>query len=146
VDSLERHVLFALQPHPGCGARRARDRVSSQRWLPPLLWAAFILILTSIPGSHLPVPPLRNLDKIVHLSIYAVLGWLSVRAWSNGSRVPAAAIAVVILISCFGALDEWHQQFIPLRSTDLLDWAADTMGAAIGAILATTIQRWRVSA
>lgn len=120
--------------------------MSSQRWLPPLLWAAIILILTSIPGSQLPVLPSRNIDKIVHLSIYGVLGWLTVRAWSNGSRTWAAAIAVIALISCFGALDEWHQQYIPLRSTDLLDWTADTMGAMIGAILATTIERRRVGA
>ena len=120
--------------------------MSPQRWLPPLLWAAFILILTSIPGSHLPVLPLRNIDKFVHLSIYGVLGWLTARAWSNGSRIPATALAVVVLLSCFGALDEWHQQFIPLRSTDLLDWSADTIGATIGVVLATAIGRRRVSA
>lgn len=146
MDSSERHVFFALPPPPGYGARRARCRVSSQRWLPPLLWAAFILILTSIPGSHLPVLPLRNIDKIVHLSIYGMLGWLTARAWSNGSRVSAAAVVVVALISCFGALDEWHQQFVPLRSTDLLDWTADTLGATIGVMLATTIGRRQVSA
>jgi VanZ family protein len=120
--------------------------VSSQRWLPPLLWAAFILILTSIPGSHLPVPPSRNFDKVVHLAIYCVLGWLTARAWSNGSRVMVVALAVVILISCFGALDEWHQQFIPQRSMDLLDWTADTAGATIGALLAIATSRKRVSA
>ncbi|HMA03505.1 MAG TPA: VanZ family protein [Gemmatimonadaceae bacterium] len=120
--------------------------MSSRRWLPPLLWAAFILILTSVPGSHLQVLPLRSIDKIVHLSIYGVLGWLTARAWSNGSRMPATALAVVALLSCFGALDEWHQQFIPLRSTDLLDWSADTLGAAIGAVLATAMERPRVSA
>ena len=120
--------------------------MSSQRWLPPLLWAAFILILTSIPGSHLPVLPSRNFDKVVHLAIYGVLGWLTARAWSSRSRVTAAALAVVLLISCFGALDEWHQQFIPQRSMDLLDWTADTAGAAIGVLLAVASNRKRVSA
>ncbi|MEP7066072.1 MAG: VanZ family protein [Gemmatimonadota bacterium] len=110
--------------------------MSSQRWLPPLLWAALIVILTSIPGSRLPIPPFRNFDKVVHLTIYGVLGWLAACAWAEGSRLPAAAIAVIALISCFGALDEWHQQFIPLRSTDLLDWAADTTGATIGVTVA----------
>ena len=120
--------------------------MSSQRWLPPLLWAAFILILTSIPGSHLPVPPSRNFDKIVHLAIYGVLGWLTARAWPSGSRVTAAALVVVLLISCFGALDEWHQQFIPQRSMDLLDWTADTAGATIGVLLAVATSRKRVTA
>jgi VanZ family protein len=120
--------------------------VSSQRWLPPFLWAAFILILTSIPGSHLPALPSRNFDKIVHLAIYGVLGWLTVRAWSSGSRGVAAGLAILVLISCFGALDEWHQQFIPQRSMDILDWTADTAGATIGVLLAIMSGRRRVGA
>lgn len=120
--------------------------MSSHRWLPPLLWAACILILTSIPGSHIPVLPFRYFDKIVHLAIYGVLGWLTARAWTNGSRVSAAALAAIALVSCFGAFDEWHQQFIPQRSMELLDWAADTTGAAIGAFLAIAGEHRRVSA
>ena len=110
--------------------------MSSRRWLPPTLWAALILILTSIPGSHIPVPPFRNLDKIVHLTIYGVLGWLTARAWMNGSRITAVAVLALVAISLFGAMDEWHQQFIPQRSMDLLDWAADTTGATAGILLA----------
>ena len=141
-----RRKFGAPCPQPGCRARPALDSVSSHRWLPPLLWAAFILILTSIPGSHIPVPPFRYFDKVVHLAIYGVLGWLTARSWANGSRLAATALVALALVSCFGALDEWHQQFIPLRSMDLLDWAADTTGAAIGAILAMSSERSRVSA
>ena len=103
--------------------------MSSRRWLPPTLWAAFILILTSIPGSHIPVLPFRNFDKVVHLTIYGVLGWLTARAWLSGPRATAVALLAILAISFFGAMDEWHQQFIPQRSMDLLDWAADTTGA-----------------
>lgn len=120
--------------------------VSSRRWLPPTLWAALILILTSIPGSHIPVLPFRNFDKVVHLTIYGVLGWLTARAWLNGSRATALAFLAIAAISFFGAMDEWHQQFIPQRSMDFLDWAADTTGATIGTILALTTTRRGVSA
>ncbi|HEV7705912.1 MAG TPA: VanZ family protein [Gemmatimonadaceae bacterium] len=119
--------------------------MSSRRWLPPLLWAAFILILTSIPGSRLPDVPFRYFDKIVHLGIYGVFGWLTARAWANGSRLSAAALIAILLVSCFGALDEWHQQFIPQRSMELLDWAADTTGAAIGAFFAMSGEHRRVN-
>ncbi|MBK5189185.1 MAG: VanZ family protein [Gemmatimonadaceae bacterium] len=102
--------------------------------------------MTSIPGSHIPVLPFRNFDKIVHLTIYGVLGWMTARAWANGSRVTAAALVVVALVSCVGAIDEWHQQFIPQRSMDLLDWAADTTGAAFGVIVALASDRSRVRA
>jgi VanZ family protein len=120
--------------------------VTSPRWLPPLLWAALILILTSIPGSLIPASPFRNFDKIVHLAIYGVLGWLTVRAWANGSRASASALVVLAVVSCFGAIDEWHQQYIPQRSMDLLDWAADTTGAAVGIVLALVNASRRVSA
>ena len=30
----------------------------------------------------------------------------------------------------YGATDEWHQSFVPGRSTELADWIADTAGAA----------------
>lgn len=106
--------------------------------MPPLLWAALILILTSIPGSHIPSPPFRYFDKIVHLAIYGVLGWLTARASANGARGASSALIAIAAVSCFGAVDEWHQKFIPQRSMELLDWAADTTGAAIGVVLAMT--------
>jgi VanZ family protein len=120
--------------------------VSSRRWLPPTLWAALILILTSIPGSHIPELPFRNFDKVVHLTIYGILGWLTARAWLNGSRATSMVLLALLCISVFGALDEWHQQFIPQRSMDLLDWAADITGATAGIVLALTLGRRRASA
>ncbi len=120
--------------------------MNAPRWLPPFAWAALILILTSIPGSRIPAMPFSNFDKVVHLTIYGVLGWLSARAWVGGSRATAATLFVIALVSCFGALDEWHQQYIPQRSMDFLDWAADTTGAAIGVVLGLAGSRRRVRA
>ena len=146
MDAGERRGFGALRPLPRCDAREAFGEVSSPRWLPPLMWAALILILTSIPGSHIPASPFRNFDKIVHLTIYGVLGWLTVRAWADGSRVTAATLVAVALASCFGAFDEWHEQYIPQRSMDILDWAADTTGALMGVIAALASDRVQVDA
>jgi hypothetical protein len=146
VDAGERRGFGALRPLRRCDTREAFGEVSSPRWLPPLLWAALILILTSIPGSLIPASPFRNFDKIVHLTIYGVLGWLTVRAWADGSRTTAPTLVAIALVSCFGAFDEWHQEFIPQRSMDILDWAADTTGALMGAIAALTSDRGQVDA
>ena len=46
-----------------------------------------------------------------------------------------AAVAVVwaaIFAALLGAVDEFHQQWIPGRSMDLLDWAADFAGGTAG--------------
>lgn len=107
--------------------------MSARRWVPPVLWAAFILLLTSLPGADLPHIGLREIDKLVHFLMYGTFAWLSTR--SLGRQRPAARIAILVVlgVSLFGAVDEWHQQFIPGRSMELLDWMADTLGALTGA-------------
>ena len=105
------------------------------RWRPPLVWAAVILVLTSIPNPSTPIDAVGGIDKVVHLLLYAVLGALATRAaWSpaHGWRSAAIVLGVVLV---FAALDEWHQGFIPGRSSDPLDWVADAIGALSGTLL-----------
>jgi VanZ family protein len=50
--------------------------------------------------------------------------------------------AVIVFIALVGALDEFHQSFIPGRSgNDLPDWLADVMGGTIGALTFKAIHR-----
>jgi hypothetical protein len=42
-------------------------------------------------------------------------------------------VCAVILASAYGAIDEFHQSFVPGRSPSVLDWATDTAGALAGA-------------
>jgi len=110
-------------------------------WLPPIAWAAFILVLTSIPGAHIPRVPIQGIDKVVHLFCYGVLAFLTYPPLAQASGAVRAAILVMLAIAIFGALDEWHQQFIPGRTMDLYDWFADTLGAFLGLIAAIVIPR-----
>ena len=41
----------------------------------------------------------------------------------------------MLAIAAFGAVDEWHQQFIPRRSMSLHDWFADSAGALLGTMM-----------
>ena len=107
-----------------------------RRWLPPALWAALILVLTSIPA--LPGPAgIPHLDKVVHVLLYAGQGWLVTRALRT-RRFGALALAFVC-IAVFGLLDEWHQQFVS-RDPDLLDWFADMIGASLGIAAASRVR------
>src|SRR5436853_6448862 len=45
--------------------------LSVRRWLPPLLWAGVILVITSLPGSAVP-SALAPYDKVVHFGMYGV--------------------------------------------------------------------------
>jgi VanZ family protein len=56
----------------------------------------------------------------------------------------AAAIAAVIA-AAYGATDEWHQSLVPGRTADRFDWAADAIGAILGAAGAVLALRGRTA-
>src|SRR5438552_6295867 len=94
-----------------------------RRWLPPLLWAGVILVATSLPGRWIPSTawPFDNvvhLDKVVHFSMYGVFATLLAREAVLVLGGWQSLIITVGLVSAFGAADEWHQQFIPGRTTE----------------------------
>ena len=123
-------------------AQYAGDRLTARRWLPPLLWAGVIVLATSMPSEVVP-RQVSTFDKAAHFTMYAVLGWLLTRhATLPAGRWVAPALAVIVA-SGFGAIDEWHQQYIPGRSTEYADWQADTLGAASGALAFAIFSSWR---
>lgn len=103
------------------------------RWTPPVVWLALILIGTSWPGISLG-PDGLGLDKAAHFVAYTGLSALVLRATRTPLRSSTVA-GVVLGIAVVGALDEWHQDFIPNRSMSAADWVADTSGATLGALL-----------
>ena len=104
-----------------------------RRWGPVILWAAIILVSTSIPGPALPAGPTGS-DKAGHFVMYAVLGALAIRAGLAEGRRPTPTLALTLAaIALFAAVDEWHQGFVPDRMPEVADWVADVAGATVGA-------------
>lgn len=120
--------------------------MSRLRWGPPIIWAAVILTLTSLPASEFaPVGAFAfpGADKLVHFAMYGVLGALVARATGpTPSRKTLGA--VLVGVAAFAAADEWHQTFVPGRSPDVLDFAADLTGATAGYAALTYMLRRRV--
>ena len=96
------------------------------RWLPVLVWAGVIFAFSSIPSlsSGLGGWDLV-LRKLAHMTEYAILAVLLVRA--IGSYTGAFALAVA-----YAATDEVHQLFVRGRHGAPLDVAIDAVGALIG--------------
>jgi VanZ family protein len=112
-------------------------------WMPPLVYMAAIYQLST---QSTPFPQVTAIvwDKALHAIEYAGLAFLLGRAFTGEGFGRVASIALAALLACaYGATDEWHQLFTPGRDSDLFDWAADTLGAGVGAvvhrILATAI-------
>lgn len=109
-------------------------------WLPPLAVALGIFWLSSrsqYPGGIQLPPPF---DKGVHALVFGLLAWLLDRALLRQlPRWPLYRrhLAVFVLVSLYGASDEWHQRFTPGRSCEFGDWLADSMGAALGIVWAS---------
>ena len=103
-------------------------------WLPVLVWAAVIFAFSAIPSlsSGLGGWDLA-LRKLAHLTEYAILGALLLRA----TRRAWVALGLAAL---YATSDEVHQHFVAGRHGAPLDVAIDTVGALAG------ILAWRVLA
>ena len=79
--------------------------------------------------------PYSNLDKIVHLIEYSILGFLASNAFSkNGSKENKdKTLFLSILFSFFyGLSDEVHQLTVPGRTFSLMDLLFDLLGGSLG--------------
>ena len=109
--------------------------------LVPLCWTLFIIILLCLPGSAIPgagIFSLNNLDKIVHFILFGgnvVLWALPLQQAPVQGRPLKAIWRITLLTIILGVALEYVQlYFIPNRSFDIKDIAADTAGAAVAFI------------
>lgn len=93
----------------------------------------FISILFFLPGSVLPKEDWLSqiyFDKWVHVGFFVALLLLWLWALKPAKK---GALKIVVLAVFYGIAVEFIQDwFIPNRSFDLGDWAADTTGSLIG--------------
>lgn len=92
-----------------------------------VLEMSFIFLMSSRPGSEVGLTP--PWDKLAHGLAYLVMGWL----WQKAT---GRILLSWLICAMYGLTDEWHQSMVPGRLTDLGDWLADALGAALGVGLA----------
>jgi len=134
-----------------------RARRFVRYWMPAIVWMAVIFLgstdmLSAAHTSRFLVPFLRWLDpqislaalnaiqfgirKLAHLTEYAILAALLWRALRGGTRwqVKISILFFGTWIACaiFAASDEFHQSFVPSRTSSPIDVMIDVTGALIG--------------
>ncbi len=103
-------------------------------WAPVIVYLAVIFAGSSV--SKLPDIPGGLSDKTAHAGEYAVLGFLLARALAGPGWLAIRwvhGICAVVLATLYGVSDECHQLFVPGRQFDVIDMAADAIGASAGA-------------
>lgn len=99
------------------------------------LWAVAVLFFSLAPATwFLGVTPesswslLAAVGHVVEFGLFAVLLCWWGPSWTRGR---GGIFLVALAALAFGLLVELLQVFIPYRSFDLRDWAADAAGIAI---------------
>src|ERR1700731_2630442 len=126
-------------------------------WMPSIIWMALIFIgstdiLSAEHTSRFLVPFLRWIDpqislatlnaiqfgirKLGHLTEYAILAMLLWRALRSGTgwQMKMSILFLIAALACaiFAASDEFHQSFVPSRTSSPVDVMIDICGALVG--------------
>lgn len=112
-------------------------------WVRRAAWpvAVAVLIFCASSRSQVASPGFTKVDdKFAHFGAYGLLGTLVCRVRGAGWRSAGVSL---LLVSAYGASDEWHQSFVPGRMSDSADWVADTLGAALAIGLYSQWSRYR---
>lgn len=123
-------------------------------WLPALLWAALILILSSDIGSSSNTGALMRqllrflpedqyvvthavVRKLAHLVGYGILGALNVRALRGGRTGWRLrwALTAVAMAAGIAIVDEYHQTLLSSRTGSGWDVLIDVAGASLAQFL-----------
>jgi len=103
---------------------------------PVLAYAGLIFLLSSISKFPDILPSFFGFDKLAHFSEYFFFGCVICR-WllaEKGRFAKPHFFALTIVIgTCYGLSDEWHQSFVPRRDATLWDVLFDTLGVATAA-------------
>ncbi|MGY0196943.1 VanZ family protein [Leptothrix sp. BB-4] len=101
----------------------------------------------------LPSPASSRFDLWSNFLAYQPLGFLLAMGWLRGGRLALRSVLQALLVgSLLSLLMEWAQTLLPVRVPSRIDWALNSAGTLVGALLAATAhdlgllrawQRWR---
>jgi VanZ family protein len=124
--------------------RRPTVRRAVWWWAPVVVYAAGIFIASSI--SQPPSLPEIVSDKSVHGGLYAGFALVILRALARRwDRVTfLTGLGTIVLVVLYGVSDEFHQSFVPGRTSDIADVVADGVGAAVAVGIAWLFAKFGV--
>lgn len=114
--------------------------------LPVLIWMALIFTASSISQLSVPNVGISWTDKIAHFFEFGIFTYLLLRslmAFQSGTMRYKVLLLALFFGVLWGALDEFHQRYVPGRSSTFGDLAADSCGVIMALTIFSWIQRGR---
>ncbi|HSX39866.1 MAG TPA: VanZ family protein [Candidatus Saccharimonadales bacterium] len=105
------------------------------KWAPSIILCGFIFYWSSVPGAEINSLQLgdETLHRVVHYSLFFLLCLFF--------YIPTKSFKKAVLLTiAYAFSDEFHQRYVPRRSSSLEDIYVDTFGALSAAILWSTFQ------
>ena len=103
-------------------------------WLAAILYMALIFYLSSRPSPEIARSlPIFFKLKLIHMIEFGFLSFLfffAVRGSGPFKLLECVSFAIVATL-LYGAIDEFHQVFVPSRTASLADLFANGVGAGI---------------
>ncbi|OHB20299.1 MAG: hypothetical protein A2666_02015 [Parcubacteria group bacterium RIFCSPHIGHO2_01_FULL_47_10b] len=126
LQLLEQRIQKRFQKHPF-----HRPHV----WWPlSVLWAAVIFYFSSQSDFGMQLTSLTGdvLTTIAHIIEYGILTWFLMYAFrSVGHERPHAMLFTTIIVIIYAFTDEFHQSFVPGRTSSIYDIGIDALTAAM---------------
>lgn len=125
------------------GSTDALSAEHTSRFLVPFLhWLKPDISFQAIAAIHV------TLRKLGHFSEYAVLAtllWHALRGTFSLMRLSLLGFAAFIIAAGFAASDEFHQSFVPTRTSSAHDVMIDCLGALTAVTVCVLIARARMA-
>ncbi|MDX1764134.1 MAG: VanZ family protein [bacterium] len=112
--------------------------------LPPLSYASLIFYLSSQSFDGIPLK--GGSDKVIHLVVFAGLGYLIIRAFYKNGWTSGKYAWAIILVALYGISDEIHQYWVAGRQFSIYDMIADALGGVLAAAFCSLAEsrRWPI--
>lgn len=107
-------------------------------------WSLIILFLTLAPdttgGEKFWLLEIKGMDKVAHFGLFFILSIISYPAFNNKSLNPKRHLFISIIYGILlSFLTEFGQQFVQGRTSDLMDFLADTIGVILGTLISKMV-------
>jgi|GEM_PF-291356 len=101
-------------------------------------WFVLIILGSSIPGKDIPHIFKLTPDKVIHGCEYLVFGFF-IRLWLSTQfdfkNKTYLTLAVILLGSFCGMVDELYQHLTPNRTPDFYDWCTDFVAITLSNLI-----------